>query len=496
MMNRRIIAFTIALFSIAAVTPLSAQTDIRAVQQALAQVIHNHHEPICGDTIATKLSEKFSKSPEMQTAIAAAYMRNNNRERAEFYLAKANNIDYNGMKGYGPALIIQGDILRDYNYLDSAATFYDRAIAVDPTNPDAYINYAMMYAKYGNTERSIAKLEQMRQAIPTYNVDATIADVYTMAQDERGATTFYEKTDIDLLRKDQVLSYAIGLYEQQKYVEGIALLNKVRTKWPEEKQINRLMLWHCAAAQHYDDAITNARIFMERTPKDSIWSIDYFALGSSYLLNTTATADAYAEAQNAAFDAFKQCEEKNDLWKAVKKNIPSVFTAATNSLREQKRYDEALSLMRRYISYRGTEATAFNHISVIQTLNAQLTEIDSDARTLGDAQPLLQACTDFIRQFPDNENVDYIMFLKWRWLTSFDTEMQYTALQEALELYRHLHGMADRDKGQDSRLIQVCRYLASYNYEKLKRTSKAKEYWTEILSINPEDETAKRMLGQ
>lgn len=488
------IANSLLLFMLLGINA-EAQTDIRAVQQALAQVIHNHPEPLCGDTVAQKLSRKFSKSPEMQTAIAAAYMKNNNRERAEYYLAKANNIDRNGMRGYAPALIIQADILRDYNYIDSAAVFYDRAIAVDPTNPDAYINYAMMYARYGNTQKSLAKLEQMRLALPTYNVDATIADVYTMAQDERGATSFYEKTDINLLRKDQVLSYAIGLYEQKKYSEGIALLNKIRTKWPEEKQINRLLLWHCAAAQNYDDAITNARVFMDRTPKDSIWSIDYFALGCSYLLNTTPITQTYAEAQNEAFEAFKMCESKTDAWKAVKKNIPSVFTAATNTLREQKRYDEALALMRRYIALRGSEATAFNHISVIQTLNAQLTEIDSDQRTLADAQPLLKACTDFIRQYPDDQNADYIMFLKWRWLTSFDTNMDYTALQEALDLYRHLDAMTDRDKGQDSRLIQVCRYLASYNYEKLNRRTRAKEYWRQILTIDPNDEVAKRMLG-
>lgn len=498
-MNHKICILRHALcivFLLCLTASVQAQTDIRAVQQALAQVIHNHPEPICGDTIAQKLSKKFAHSPEMQTAIAAAYMKNNNRERAEHYLAKANSISHNGMRGYAPALIIQADILRDYNYIDSAAVFYDQAIAVDPTNPDAYINYAMMYAKYGDTQKGIAKLEQMRTALPTYNVDATIADVYTMAQDERGATSFYEKTDLDLLRKDQVLSYAIGLYEQKKYVEGIALLNKIRTKWPKEKQINRLMLWHCAAAQHYDDAITNARVFLDMTPKDSVWSIDYFALGSSYLMNTVPTTMTYAEAQDAAFDAFTQCEAKDDMWKAVKKNIPSVFTAATTALRDQKRYDEALALMRRYIAHRGKDASAFNHISVIQTLNAQLTEIDSDSRTMADAQPLMQACTDFIRQFPDNENLDYIMFLKWRWLTSFDTNMDYTALQEALDLYRHLKGIADRDKGQNSRLVLVIRYLASYNYEKLNRRTRAKEYWREILEIDPDDEVANRMLGQ
>lgn len=477
---------TILLFLVAITAVTRAQTDIRAVQEALANVIHNHPEPICGDTIATKLSKKFSKSPEMQTAIAAAYMKNTNREKAELYLAKANAIEHNGMRGYAPALIIQGDLFRDANNIDSAAVYYKRAIDIDPTNPDSYINYAMMYAKYGKTELAIAELERMRTALPSYNVDATIADVYTMAQDERGATSFYEKTDMDLLRKDQILSYAIGLYEQQKYQDGIALLTKAAKKWPEEKQINRLMLWHCAAAGQYEEAIVNAQKFMDVTPADSVWTIDYYALGCSYLLSGN-TDEAFVE--------FKKCEEKDDMWNAVKKNISSVFTAATNKLRDQKQYDEALALMRRYINYRGKNATAFNHITIIQILNTQLTDIDESVRTITDAQPLLNACKDFISNYPDNENVDYIMFLKWRWLTSFDTNMEYTALQEALDLYRHLNAITDRDKGQDSRLIQVCRYLASYNWENNYRT-RAKQYWRQILTIDPDNEAAKKALSE
>ena len=472
-----------------------AQTDYRAVQQALAQVIHNHPEPVCGDTIATKLSEKFKSSPEMQTAIATAYMKNNNRQKAEYFLAKANDISHGGLKGYAPALVLQGDIYRDCSNIDSAAVCYERAITLDQTNPDPYVSYAMMYAAAGDTKKAVEKLEQMRIAIPTYNVDATIADVYTVAKDDEGSSHQYENTEFEKLRRDQVLRYAINLYEQSKYTEGIELLNKARQKWPEEKQINRLLLWHCAAAHHYEDAVANAKIYLDKTPNDSTWTIDYFALGSSYLLDTHPNSGTYDENVNMAFDAFKTCEAKDDVWKASKKNIPSVFSAATKSLRDEKRYDEALRLMRRYIDYRGKDATSFNYISVIQVLNAQLVEIDDNTRTIADAQPLLQACTDFIRRFKDDQNLDYIMFLKWRWLTSFDKNMDYTALQEAIDLYRLLRNTKDRDKGQDSRLVQVTHYIASYNWEKLNRRTKAKEYCREILAIDPDNEKAKSMLG-
>lgn len=474
----------------------SAQTDYRAVEQALAKLIYKHPEPICGDTIATKLAQKFKKSPEMMTAIASAYMRNNNRSKAEFYLDKANAIDRKGMKGYPPALVLQGDIYRDYSDIDSAATFYERAIAIDPTDPDPYVNYALMYACYGEAEKAVQKIEEMRIAIPGYNVDPIIADIYTLAKDNESVNSFYENIDYDRLRRDQVLRYAINLYEQKKYDEGITLLSKTRNKWPKEKQINRLLLWHCAAAHQYDDAITNAKVFLDKTPEDSVWTIDYFALGSSYLLNTHPKAGDYSQSVDDAFNAFKKCEAKDDVWRAAKKNIPSVFTAATKNLREEKRYDEALALMNRYIQYRGTNATSYNYISIIQILNAQLTDIDDKTRTLHDAQPLLNACTDFIRRYKDDQNLDFVMFLKWRWLTSFDKKMDYTAVQEALDLYRVLKNTQDRDKGQDSRLIQSIHYLASYNWEKLDRRTRAREYCREILAIDPNNEFAKNMLGQ
>lgn len=474
----------------------SAQTDYRAVEQALARVIYDHPEPNCGDTVATKLSEKFKKSPEMQTAIGAAYMKNNNRSKAEYYLNKANAINRNGMKGYAPALVLQGDIYRDYSDIDSAATFYNRAIALNPTDPDPYVNYALMYACYGEADTAIKKIEEMRIAIPGYNVDPIIADIYTLANDNEGVNSFYENIDYDRLRRDQVLRYAIKLYEQKKYDEGIVLLTKTRNKWPKEKQINRLMLWHCAAAHQYEEAVDNAKVFMDKTPEDSIWTIDYFALGSSYLLNTHPKGDNYSKSVDDAFSTFTKCESKDDVWRAAKKNIPSVFTAATKSLREEKRYDEALALMRRYIIYRGKDATSYNYIAIIQILNAQLTDVDDKARTLQDAQPLLNACNDFIKRYKEDVNLDYIMFLKWRWLTSFDKKMEYTATQEALDLYRCLKGIKDRDKGQDSRLVQAIHYLASYNWEKLDRRTRAREYCREILAIDPNNEFAHKMLAQ
>lgn len=483
---KKILLITLTAVILPSLTTM-AQTDIKAVKQALAMVIHNHREPQCGDTVAVRLSKKFSHSPEMQTAIASAYLQNQNREKAEMYLAKANAIEHNGVKGYAPAYIIQGDIYREYNNIDSAAIFYERAITVDPLNADSYVNYALMYASRGDTAEGVAMLERMRTAIPTFNVDATIADVYSLAQDQRGAATFFEKTNFDLLRKDQVLSYAISLYEQQRYNTAINMLTKAQAKFPDEKQVNRLMLWHCSAAQQYETAILNGKKYMENTPEDSIWSIDHFAMGTSYLLTNDV---------DAAFDSFTRCNTKEDAWKAVKKNIPSVFAVAANAMRDQKQYDEALSLQRRFLAWRGNEATARNYISLIQTLNAKLTDIDEDVRTIADAQPLIDECKKFERSYPKDENVDFVMFIHWRWLTVFDKEMNYVAMPEAQALYKYLDSYPDRDKGQDSRLIQVLKYIASYNYFKLNRPAIAKTLWKRILQIDPNDETAQKALGR
>lgn len=462
-----------------------AQTDVKAVRMALAQVIHNHPEPICGDTMAVKLSKKFVKSPEMQTAIAAAYLQNSNREKAQHYLAKANDIVHDGVKGYGPALVLQGDILRDYGKTDSAAVCYERAMQVDAQNPDPYVNLAMMYARMSNTEKAIAVLEQLRTALPTYNVDGTIADVYSVANDRKGANDFFDRADFDVLRKDQVLTYSISLYEQQRYADGVELLNKAKQKWPADKQVCRMLLWHCAAAQHYDDAIANGNFFLESTPEDSIWSIDHYAMGCSYLLTGN---------EDAAFDSFGKCLAKDDMWRAVKNNVPSAFAIATNRLRDEKQFDHALALQRRYIAFRGKDATARNYISLIQTLNAQLTDIDDAQRTREDAQPLIDECKRFEQAYPKDENVDFVMFIHWRWLTVFDKAVEYVALPEAQKLYKHLDGLPERDRAQDLRLVQVLKYIASYNYVKLNRVTYAKSLYKRILEIDPEDETARKVL--
>ena len=61
--------------------------DPDAVASAMAMLIHKHS--LNADTIATEISNRFSKSAPMQTALARAYYRNNERGRTRHYLNKA-----------------------------------------------------------------------------------------------------------------------------------------------------------------------------------------------------------------------------------------------------------------------------------------------------------------------------------------------------------------------------------------------------------------------
>ena len=138
-----------------------------AVQAALAVVLHKYSTQ--ADTIANELSARFKEDADMQTAIARAYFRNNEREKTRRYLDKAFNID----ETFSPAYILKGDMYGEWD-VDSACLWFDKAIAVDSLNPIPYVKYATVMSRK-DMDKAKEKLEELRLAVPDYNVDIEIA---------------------------------------------------------------------------------------------------------------------------------------------------------------------------------------------------------------------------------------------------------------------------------------------------------------------------------
>ena len=86
MFTKRIFIY-ICLFCAAWSLPANAQKEADAVQAAMAVVINKYSTQ--ADTVAKELSARFNKDVAIQTALARAYFRNNEREKTRLYLDKA-----------------------------------------------------------------------------------------------------------------------------------------------------------------------------------------------------------------------------------------------------------------------------------------------------------------------------------------------------------------------------------------------------------------------
>ena len=91
--------------------------------------------------------------------------------------------------------------------VDSACLWFDKAIAVDSLNPIPYVKYATVMSRK-DMDKAKEKLEELRLAVPDYNVDIEIAMLYNKQGKDAEAAAAMANVDPNTLTMNDVLNDA------------------------------------------------------------------------------------------------------------------------------------------------------------------------------------------------------------------------------------------------------------------------------------------------
>ena len=414
------------------------------------------------------------KNIELIIAIANAYLVNGLLDQAVVYQEKAKQL-----KGkYAGVYVLLGDIMLAKKDIGNACSNYEQAILFDSQNKEAYIKYARAY-KGVNPTLSIEKLGVLKEKDPSFLlVDKELADIYYTMNKFDEAVKHYEIYMQSGNSDSQVKTkYAMTLFFKQDFAKSLEIAQLGIVKSPRNPAFNRLAMYNNVALKKYDEGLKFADLLFNKSDKAEISYFDHTYYGQA--LRETKQYDlAIAQYEQA----FKLDSTKNDLNKEIAlmcyekadtlKGIASYEKYLSALSAEKRNGDVLLPLGKILYGYAATRPA-----SAAELKKSTLIKADTVFAQIASLEPI-------------GYRGNY-----WRARVNFAMDPENT--QDLAKSY-YEKTLALVESKADARfnpiIIECSRFLGFYYYMK-KDFTQSKVYWNKILSIEPNNDVAKKAIS-
>ena len=177
---------------------------------------------------------------------------------------------------YAPAYLLLGDVEASYGTDGGkAAGYYNQAIAFDPTNPEGYKKWALVYRKISPSQAA-KKLQDMKANCPGEDIDAAIAHIYMLAGDEKQAYENYAKADINKLDKSNLNEFVRASYFTGHFDDALRAAEAGLKIEPRNAVFNRLAMFANYELKKYDAAKAYIHKYFNETDSAKFSEYDHF----------------------------------------------------------------------------------------------------------------------------------------------------------------------------------------------------------------------------
>ena len=453
--------------------PINAQEDHKAIIEQVTNIIKTQ-----GTGTEKQVKDIFKankKNVDVITAIGRAYLDIKDTTNAQIYADLAIARD----KHYGDAYVLAGDIEAFKDNGGAASGWYEQATYFDPKNPNGYRRYAYVNSKVSPSS-SVAKLEELRKHRPDYPVDIISAEIYDKAGNISKALEYYNKVDRNQMEDYQLVSFALNYFLKGEFDKSLEVAQFGITKFPANAALNRICFYNLTNQKKYEEALKYADALFNKSEKTKITESDYLYYGHAYL--GMKDYDKAIEMFNKALE--NNSDNKQDRSDALK-NLANAYTAKGDYTNAAQKYEEYLKTLDKLT------ASEYAGLGGIYLTQAQEAEGEEQTQAYQKAAAFYK---DLAEKFPNVK--DYATLWQARINSYMDPEMKtYQAKPFYEELVNMLKDKADRDEIENKYLLEAYQYLGFYYY---KTDDKANytDYWNRVLALDPNNATAKQVLGK
>ena len=457
--------------------PAMAQNDNKAIIDNVTKIIASK----APDT-QSKVKEIFKankKNPEVLVGIGQAYLNVKDTANASTYADLALKRD----NKYAKAWILKGDIAVMKDDGGEAASMYQNAMYFDPKEPDGYYKYALVQRGV-NPQAAVDALEQLRKNRPDFPVDAYSGRIFYNAGKFEDAVSSYGKVaNLTSMEDQDITNYAISNWLLGHRDKAVDICKTALAKNPRKAAWNRVAFYCYTDMKNTEQALDYANKLFTQSDSAHFTGEDYTYYGTALKL-----AKNYDEALKA-YDKALEIHKGNDKQtKLLYGNLSEVYM-------EKQDFDNAVKYMK--LSF-GDNPT-FEQSYQVADLLSRVGDAMMNANRADEAKATYQKAIDSYKEMKEK-------FPKYKTTCNYLLADTYSKLdpdsKQGLakpyydEIVSTLGSVADLQAGEKQMLNAAYFYLMVYEYNVKKNPAGAKDYAQKLLVIDPENETAKQVLGK
>ena len=424
--------------------------------------------------------EGNKKDASVMAAIARAYFNVNPTAYAKEIDKNIANAMKASKNKEAQIYVLRGDMIKSTD-IGQAAGNYEQAMIYDEEaghiNPEAYVKYSNLYNKV-NPDFAIGKLVELNEKLPTSALaQSELAEKYydnnqfTKAAEQYGK---YIKNPNHFQGDEQ--RYSGLLFFGKKYQESLDVANQVLAKDPDNEYMQRMVMLNKAALKDFAGAEqAAAKLFAHSNAKFT--ATDYTTYG-----DVLGELGRPQEAIVAYTKAYELNPEKN---KEILVNISSMYT-------DLEDYAKAAEFMQKYVDL-GDASLNDYYILSNRYKNLGLSLPEGSPERAEAAQNGIKyvdmAIESAANKGPLYRNKATLMMVRDGQETTPELVAVY---EEMLKAY---------DEDPENKTKNAAAYKTAYNnianyYLKAGDKEKAREYFTKLLEVDPENEPLREYISK
>ena len=424
--------------------------------------------------------EGNKKDASVMAAIARAYFNVNPTAYAKEIDKNIANAMKASKNKEAQIYVLRGDMIKSTD-IGQAAGNYEQAMIYDEEaghiNPEAYVKYSNLYNKV-NPDFAIGKLVELNEKLPTSALaQSELAEKYydnnqfTKAAEQYGK---YIKNPNHFQGDEQ--RYSGLLFFGKKYQESLDVANQVLAKDPDNEYMQRMVMLNKAALKDFAGAEqAAAKLFAHSNAKFT--ATDYTTYG-----DVLGELGRPQEAIVAYTKAYELNPEKN---KEILVNISSMYT-------DLEDYAKAAEFMQKYVDL-GDASLNDYYILSNRYKNLGLSLPEGSPERAEAAQNGIKyvdmAIESAANKGPLYRNKATLMMVRDGQETTHEPVAVY---EEMLKAY---------DEDPENKTKNAAAYKTAYNnianyYLKAGDKEKAREYFTKLLEVDPENEPLREYISK
>ena len=420
--------------------------------------------------LAKTAYKKNKKNAEALMKVARAYYEQKDTAGANLFANYANEAG-KPKNAYAPAFMMLGDVEAAYGTDGGkAAGYYNQAIHFDPTNPEGYKKWALVYRKI-SPNQAAAKLQEMKRNCPNEDIDAAIAHIYMLAGDEKQAYENYAKADVNKLDKGNLNEFVRASYFTGHFEDALKAAEAGLKLEPRNPTFNRLAMFSNYELKKYDDAKAYIHKYFNETDSAKFSEYDHFYTALIY--------QALEDLENMYVHYDKALELVNDS-SMIKRH--AILKSVSDSYLKDQQFDNAIKYYNEFLACKPDLNS--DDMEGLAKIYSKYADADEARKTelVGKAIDAYKAMAD---KFPIQS-----IYAAYQCAT-MNNKLDKTGekglakpdYQKVVEL---LANKADRDNSENTMLKYSYHYLMSNAFIYGKNKALAKEYADKILAIDPE----------